>query len=163
MKFRIALTSLLALSVLGAVACDDDDEDPNGPPDIETFTADLTGAAERPTPVTTTATGTATFTATTTGSTTTITYSVTVTGLSGPATLAHIHGPADENNAAGPIVALTITGSGTSGNIITGSFTTTGHTTIDMAQLLTHMMNGQTYINIHTAANPDGEIRGQID
>lgn len=163
MKFRLVLTSLLAVSVVGAVACSDDDDDPNGPPGSETFTANLTGAAEKPTPVTTAATGTATFTATTSGATTTITYSATVTGLSGPATLAHIHGPADVNSAASPIVTLLITGTGTSGTIVSGSFTATGHATIDMAALLTHMRAGNTYINIHTAANGPGEIRGQIN
>lgn len=162
MKFRIALTSLLALSVVGAVSCDDDDEDPNGPPDTETFTANLTGDAERPTPVTTAATGTATFTSTTSGSTTTITYSVSVTGLSGPATAAHIHGPADVNSAATPIVTLIITSTNTSGTIIAGTFTATGHATIDMAALLQALENGTTYLNVHTAANPNGEIRGQI-
>lgn len=162
MKVRFALTALLAFSTLASVACGDEDEDPNGPPDTETFTANLTGAAERPTPVTTAATATATFTATTVGSTTTITYTVTVTGLSGPVTAAHIHGPANPGSFADPIVTLTVTGTGTSGTLIAGSFTTTGHATINMSQLLAHMDAGNTYINVHTAANPNGEIRGQI-
>jgi len=162
MKARFALTALLALSSVALVACDDEDEDPGGPPDTNTFEADLTGAAERPTPVVTAATGDATFTSSTSGSTTTITYTVTVTGLSGPATAAHIHGPAGVSAAADPIVPLTITSQGTSGVIISGSFTSTGHATINMAQLLTHMLAGNTYINVHTTANPGGEIRGQI-
>ena len=161
MKARYAFTALLALSTL-AVACDDEDEDPNGPPDTNTFNADLTGAAERPTPVTTNASGDATFTVSTSGTTTTITYSVTVSGLSGPVTAAHIHGPADANSAANPIVTLTVTGTGTSGVVVSGSFTATGHATINIAQLVTHMLAGNTYVNLHTAANPNGEIRGQI-
>ena len=161
MKVRFALTALLAFSTLASVACDDEDEDPNGPPDTNTFTANLTGAAEIP-PVTTTATATATFTSSTVGATTTITYTVTVTGLSGPVTAAHIHGPANASASADPIVTLTITGTGTSGTLIAGAFTATGHATINMAQLLTHMLAGNTYINIHTAARPGGEIRGQI-
>lgn len=160
MKVRYALTALLALSTL-AVACDDEDEDPNGPPDTNTFSANLTGAKERP-PVTTNASGDATFTVSTSGATTTVTYSVTVTGLSGPVTAAHIHGPADANAVANPIVPLTVTGTGTSGVVVSGSFTTTGHATINIAQLVTHMLAGNTYINIHTSANPNGEIRGQI-
>jgi hypothetical protein len=160
MKARHLFTALLALTTVTAVACDDDEEDPGGPPDTQTLTADLSGAAERPTPVATNATGDAEFVISTSGSTTTITYTVTVTGLSGPITVAHIHGPANATAVADPIVTLTaVTGSGST---FTGSFTTTGHATINMATLVTHMLAGNTYINVHTAANPNGEIRGQI-
>ena len=163
MKVRFALTALLALSTL-AVACDDEDEDPNGPPDTNTFNATLTGGAEKPTPVTTNATGTATFTASTSGSVTTIQYQVVISGnLSGPVTAAHIHGPAGVNDTATPIVTLSVTNTtGTTGTLVSGTFTSTGHATINMAQLLTHMLAGNTYVNLHTAANPNGEIRGQI-
>jgi hypothetical protein len=161
MKARHALTALLALSTL-AVACDDDDEDPNGPPDTEQLSANLDGAAERPTPVNTAATGDADFTISTSGATTTITYSVSVAGLSGPVTAAHIHGPAGTEATADPIVPLTVTSQGTSGVVVSGSFTTTGNGAISIATLVQHMLAGNTYINIHTAANPNGEIRGQI-
>lgn len=162
MKARHLFTALLALTTVTAVACDDEDEDPNGPPDTNTFTANLTGGQEVP-PVTTTATGTATFTASTSGSTTTITYTVTVTGnLSGPVTAAHIHGPAGVGVNANPIVPLTVSNTtGTTGVLVSGSFTTTGGATT-MAQLLAHMEAGNTYVNLHTAANPGGAIRGQI-
>ena len=146
MRLRNTLISLLAVSVLGAVACDDDDEDPNGPPDTQTFEASLDGAAEVPPVPTATATADANFTATTTGNTTTIVYTVTVSGnMSGPVTAAHIHGPA-----------------GTTGVLVSGSFTVTGHASIDMQELLALMDDGNTYINLHTTANPTGEIRGQI-
>lgn len=163
MKARHALTALLALTTVTAVACDDDDEDPNGPPDTNTFTANLTGAQEVP-PVTTTATASATFTSSTSGGTTTIQYTVTVNGdLSGPVTAAHIHGPAGTGTNANPIVPLTVSNAtGTSGVLVSGSFTTTGNASINMQQLLTHMLAGNTYVNLHTAANPNGEIRGQI-
>ena len=164
MQLRLAITtSLLALSAAGLVACDDEDEDPNGPPDTETFEANLSGAAEKPTPVTTTATGEATFTVTTVGTTTTVVYSVTVNGnLSGPVTQAHIHGPADANNVAPPIVTLQVTSQNTTGVVVSGSFSVTGHGAINIAQLIQHMVAGNTYVNLHTAANPNGEIRGQI-
>ena len=164
MKVRFALSALLALSTLAAVGCDDEDEDPNGPPDTNTFEADLTGAKERPNPVVTTAIGDATFTVQTTGATTTITYTVTITSgnLSGPLTGAHIHGPGGVNDAVGVIVPLTVSSTATTGTVVQGSFTTTGHATINMAQLLVHMLAGNTYVNLHTAANPGGEIRGQI-
>jgi hypothetical protein len=57
---------------------------------------------------------------------------------------------------------LTVSSQATTGVVVAGSFTTTGHATINMAQLLALMDTGDTYINVHTAANPDGEIRGQI-
>ena len=163
MKARHLFTALLALTTVTAVACDDEDEDPNGPPDTNTFNASLSGAQEVP-PVTTPATGSATFTSSTSGAVTTITYTVTVTGnLSGPVTAAHIHGPAATGVNATPIVTLTVSNTtGTTGVLVSGSFTATGHATIDMAQLLTHMMAGNTYVNLHTAANPSGAIRGQI-
>ena len=164
MRLRNTLISLLAVSVLGAVACDDDDEDPNGPPDTQTFTASLDGASEVPPVPTATATADANFTATTTGNTTTIVYTVTVSGnMSGPVTAAHIHGPAGATGIADPIVTLTISNTtGTTGVLVSGSFTVTGHASIDMLELLALMDDGNTYINLHTTANPTGEIRGQI-
>ncbi len=162
MKARLAFTALLALATMTAVACDDDDEDVVQPPAPDTFTASLSGANERPTPTTATATGAATFTATTTGTTITITYQVVVTGnMTGAVTAAHIHGPSDANGTASPIVPLTVAGTGTTGTLVTGSFTTTGGATT-MAQLITLMKAGQTYVNLHTTANPGGEIRGTI-
>lgn len=165
MKVRFALTALLALSTLGAVGCDDEDEDPNGPPDTNTFTASLNGANERPTASTSTATASASFVSSTSGATTTIQYTVTITGgtLTGPITAAHIHGPGGVNDVAAPIVTLQVTSTGTTGVVVSGSFTTTGHATINIAQLLTQMLAGNTYVNLHTAANPSGEIRGQIN
>lgn len=163
MKARHLFTALLALTTVTAVACDDEDEDVDAPPDTNTFTATLNGASEKPTATTATATGSAQFVATTTGSTTTIQYTVTVTGnLSGPVTAAHIHGPAGVNDVANPIVTLSVTSQTPTGVVVSGSFTSTGGATT-MAQLLTYMEAGQTYINLHTTANPSGEIRGQIN
>jgi hypothetical protein len=164
MKARLAAKTLLAVAALAVVACDDDDDPTGGGPVTETYTAALTGAAERPTPVTTTATGTAGLTASisSAGNLTSVTYSVNVTDLIGGATNAHIHGPAGVDEAAGILVPLTVTGTGTSGNIISGSFTTTGNAAVSMDSLLVLLRNGNAYVNVHTAANPDGEIRGQI-
>lgn len=161
MKARLAISALLACAAVTMVACDDDNEPTGGGNTPETFTATLAGADEVP-PVTTTATGSAGFTATPGTSATTVTYSVTVNGLTGPAVAAHIHGPADVNTAAGVIVPLTITGTGTSGAIIGGSFTSTGNANVSMDSLLVLLRNGNAYVNVHTALHPDGEIRGQI-
>ncbi len=71
-------------------------------------------------------------------------------GLSGPATMAHFHGPAapDKNAAVAlPIVPST--------SPFEGSATLTDP---QAAQL----MAGQWYVNVHTAAFPAGEVRGQV-
>jgi hypothetical protein len=46
-------------------------------------------------------------------------------------------------------------------NVSGTSGTLTGTLTLDAAQL-TALLEGRTYVNIHTANNPGGEIRGQI-
>jgi hypothetical protein len=74
-------------------------------------------------------------------------------GLSGPATAAHIHGPADVSGNAG--VALNLVSGGAPSSPITGSATLTPAQAADL-------MNGKWYVNVHTQANPSGEIRGQI-
>jgi len=81
----------------------------------------------------------------------TLTWSVEYSGLSGPATAAHIHGPADPGADAGVVVPFT----GSLASPIKGSATLTD---TQIAQLKA----GKWYINIHTAANKGGEIRGQL-
>ena len=174
---RLALSALAA--GLTALGCGDYNSPTAPGTSIDSrFTASLAGDAERPTPVTTTASGTATLstsTRTTTGSSDpynpstggttsqkTITYSVLVSLLSGPATAAHIHGPADEGNSADAIVSLAITSSAQSGTVVSGSFTATANSNVTMDSLLVLMRNGFAYVDVHTAAHPDGEIRGQI-
>jgi uncharacterized protein (TIGR03118 family) len=112
------------------------------------FPVTLNGASQVP-PVQTSASGSASLTLV--GSE--LFYTVTYSGLSGPVTAAHIHGPADTTNSAPPIIPFNppSTASGTfSGNV--------SLTPVQVAYLLA----GQTYINIHTATNGGGEIRGQI-
>ena len=123
----------------------------------------LSGAKERPTPVLSTATGTATFEVRSDGS---VKYNISVAGLTG-AIMAHIHaGVAD---SAGPIVvplfnATPPTGPIT-GTLASGSFTSTNIQIpgISLDSLLTLMRTGRTYVNVHTEANPGGEIRAQIE
>jgi hypothetical protein len=80
-------------------------------------------------------------------------YEINYSGLSASATAAHIHGPASTTTSAGVIVPLN-SPSGTAGTIA-GTATLT-------PQNLAYILAGQTYVNIHTTANPGGEIRGQI-
>jgi hypothetical protein len=80
-----------------------------------------------------------------------LSWTVSYSGLSGPATAAHFHGPAEAGKNAG--VAVPIPNQATSP--VTGSATLTDAQAADL-------MGGKYYVNIHTAANPGGEIRGQV-
>lgn len=77
-------------------------------------------------------------------------YTVTYDGLSGPAVAAHIHGPAKPGQNAGVIVPL-----GNPASPIKGS------ATLSPAQMKM-LEEGETYVNVHTAQNKAGEIRGQL-
>ena len=153
--------ALAAAAAIAGLACNDDN---TAPAAATRFTATLTSAAERPTPNSSTATGTATFTIDETAGT--ITYTVTVANIVN-VIASHIHvGRAD---AAGPIVvnllaatppAGTITGTLTSGTITAASIGT--GVPITFASLVALMRSGDIYTNVHTQANPGGEIRGQL-
>ena len=120
------------------------------------FNATLSGAAERPNPVTTAGTGAAT--ASLDG--TTLTVNGTYQGLSGLATAAHIHGPADETTAAGVLCPLTLTPGSVAGTgTVSGTCQLNG---TPPAATVENLRNGLMYVNVHTAANPGGEVRGQL-
>jgi hypothetical protein len=81
-----------------------------------------------------------------------INWSISTSDLSGPAVAAHIHGPAEPGANAGVVVNLAPNGMA---NPLMGSATLTD-------TQLAEVMAGKTYVNVHTAKNPMGEIRGQI-
>ena len=118
------------------------------------FSAHLSGSQENP-PVAGGGSGTASLTLTDKG----LQYFITVQGLSGPITGAHIH--SGERGTNGGVIfnlGADFFG-GNPGSTQSAHGFWTGPTTAQIADLL----NGDLYINIHTAANPGGEIRGQID
>src|SRR4030088_417767 len=80
-----------------------------------------------------------------------LTWKVTYSGLSGPATAAHFHGPAEAGKNAGVAVAIP----NATSSPAEGSATLTDAKPADLTA-------GKYYINVHTAANPAGEIRGQV-
>jgi len=80
-----------------------------------------------------------------------VTWRIIYSGLSGTPTAAHFHGPAQPGANAG--VAVPIPNVATSP--VEGSATLTDAQAADL-------LAGRYYINIHTAANPPGEIRGQV-
>jgi hypothetical protein len=103
---------------------------------------------ERPVPKGTKAGAAGRFTATLNG--TSLSYRLTFTHLSGPATAAHIHIGA-RRHAGAVIVPLC----GPCTSPVTG-------TTALTADQVKDILAGKYYANVHTAKNPNGEIRGQI-
>ena len=118
------------------------------------FVAQLSGAAEVPS-VSTAAHGTAHFHVSNDGST--VSYKVVVNKPSSPVVAAHIHSaPAGVN---GSVVQVLFPGSNIKVNKNTTIFSGTFPAT---PALLSLMASGGAYVNVHTANNPPGEIRGQV-
>jgi hypothetical protein len=112
------------------------------------FTAKLDGAAETP-PKVTDGRGAAEVTLDTT--TRRLSWTIDYSGLTGPATMAHFHGPAAPGVAAGVTVPIT----GPMASPLTGT------ASLNDGQI-GDLLAGLWYVNIHTAKYPGGEIRGQV-
>ncbi|MEX3954501.1 CHRD domain-containing protein [Trinickia sp. EG282A] len=118
------------------------------------FSVPLNGSEQVP-PVQTKATGDAKLTYD--PDTRVVTWDITTHDLSGPATMAHFHGPATEGKNASPVVWLSKKGS--TSTPIEGPIK--GKATLSEEQAK-ELMAGELYINVHTKEHPDGEIRGQV-
>jgi len=140
MPRRIAC--LLAAAVLLACAS------PGRSQDVR-MSANLDGKRQVP-PVETA--GSATATVLFDKDTRTVTWDIYYTGLSGEPTAAHFHGPASSGAAAGVQVDLAPEGFS---DPLRGSAQLT-------AEQADQLLAEDWYVNFHTAAHPDGEIRGQI-
>ena len=79
-----------------------------------------------------------------------VTWKITYKGLTGPATMAHFHGPAAPGTNAGVAVPIQV-----QPNVMEGQATLT-------PQQMEDLQAGRYYINIHTQQFPGGEIRGQV-
>ncbi|MBF8293791.1 MAG: hypothetical protein HW389_336 [Bacteroidetes bacterium] len=115
------------------------------------FTAKMDGSQEVP-PVTTTATGTGAFVLNAAG--TALSYTITVNGLTINA--GHFHNGA-AGVAAGVVKTLTFVN-----NTASGVWSSADATQPLTDSLLTELLRGRLYVNVHTTANPGGEIRGQV-
>jgi CHRD domain len=111
--------------------------------------ADLKASAEVPPKD---SAGTGTLTATLNTETNEFTYHIEFSGLTGPVAAAHFHGPAAEGANAKPQLPI-------KGTPITSPIDGKATLTAEQAK---ELVDGKWYFNLHTAANPGGEIRGQI-
>jgi hypothetical protein len=140
----------IAIFLLG-MSCSDgyNSPSPNPNPTTVTYVATLNAASEVP-PTTSAATGTATLTF----NNTTKAFTITVTHNVVNPTMAHIHrglaGDAPANNIVFPL-------NSTSATTYTLSGTLTAAQEADLKAV-----PALYYVNIHTNANPTGEIRGQL-
>jgi hypothetical protein len=131
----LAFAALLALSPAAFAA-------------TENFAADLKAANEVPA---NDSKGSGTLTATYDTASRKLTYTASYRDLSGPATMAHFHGPADAKTNAGVVVPVKEM----------APMTLKGEATLTDAQAA-DLEAGKWYFNIHTAKNKGGEIRGQV-
>jgi len=131
-RIRLAGLGLAALLATGSIAA----------AETVQLKADLKGS-------TAAATGNATVTYDTASQQ--VTWRISYSGLSGNPTAAHFHGPAQPGANAGVAVPIP----NVAASPAQGSATLTDAQAADL-------LAGRYYINIHTAANPAGEIRGQV-
>jgi hypothetical protein len=80
----------------------------------------------------------------------TVSWKITYKGLSGPASMAHFHGPAAPGTNAGVAVPIPVQPNGMEGSAVL------------TPQQMEDLQAGRYYINIHTQQFPGGEIRGQV-
>jgi Cu/Zn superoxide dismutase len=83
-------------------------------------------------------------------------YQITVSGLTGPISASHFHKAAPGENGG---VVRTIS---FDGNTASGAWRTTDRNQPLTSELIGDLLSGNIYVNIHTEANPSGEIRGQV-
>ena len=125
----------------------------------EPFTASLDGDKSVP-PIAGDGTGSATVTISDDGQS--VSWNVSWSGLTGPPGAAHIHIGAA--NATGPVMIPfePVSATGTTGTFNASDYTGGDGLPADWAGVLAAIRGGNTYVNVHTAANPPGEIRGQL-
>ncbi len=134
-RFLITAGALVAVVAMGSAAH----------AEMLKFHADMVASEETP-PVDSKGKGTADFTVDT--DTKKISWVVKSEGLTGDVTAAHIHGPAAVGEKAPPEIDMS-------------KAIMEGNADITDAQLA-DIKAGKTYVNLHTAKFPDGEIRGQL-
>jgi hypothetical protein len=133
-------TAFIPLVLITTLAC--------GPACAEKLKATLDGKSEVP-PTTSSGTGSADIDYDPASKK--LSWTLSYSGLTGPAIAAHFHGPAEPGKNAGVMVPIP----NASSSPVEGSATLTDAQAADLEA-------GKYYVNVHTAANPAGEIRGQV-
>lgn len=92
----------------------------------------------------------------------TVKYTISVKDLSGPATMAHIH--IGKAGVSGPPAYTFTVNKVASGKLAEGTIDLSKNVSANVSgdSLKVLLNNGSAYINVHTAAHPGGEIRGQV-
>jgi hypothetical protein len=125
----------------------------------ETFTTELSGENSVP-PLDVEGSGDATVTISDDGQT--VSWDVTYSGLTGAPAAGHIHVGAAGANGPVMIPFAEVTETGTSGSFAAADYATGEGLPADWDGVLAAIRDGNAYVNIHTEANPGGEIRGQL-
>lgn len=172
---RKSILAAVALMALAALITSTARAKPNHD-DVTTYRAQLTGFGEVPPKL---VAGHGNFTGTLSADGTTISWTLTWTGLTGPAQVAHIHF-GQPQNVGTPVVffcgggtkpASCPDGPGPSGSgSLTGTWTAADVVAVpsqnvragDFAGFLEILRVGLGYANVHTTLFPAGEIRGQV-
>ena len=157
MKHPALWSLVLFLALTAVVACnkDDDNNGNNNNSNIVSKNGLPISGDQEKNPVTSNASGTMNVSYDKT--TKMLTLGVTWTGLSGDPVGAHIHGPAAKGENAGVVVDF-------HDNVTTAAGNFNRTITVDgQAIKEDSLLAGYYYFNIHTPANPGGEIRGQIE
>lgn len=150
-RSAFAATALAALAACSHMGMHEEMHGASAPAAMmETYTATLTPAEEVPPAAESKGSGTAEVHVNI--MTNEITYKVTWNGLTGAATMGHIHGPAEPGKEAKPVVPF---------EGVAGKTSVEGKAKLTAAQY-GDLAAGLYYVNVHTAKYPNGEIRGQL-
>ena len=156
---KSALISAFVLAVAVGVACGND----NSQPQPKVFNIALATANETPPCPDAGVNATGTAKVTVPADDQSVVVDVTYSGLSGPATAAHIH--SGTSAAAGPVVLPfgAPLDSPFSKTLTAADYTPGTGTPPDFASFVTALKaGGAGYVNVHTAGCKAGEIRGEV-
>ena len=145
---RVFLITIAAVTAFAATGCGMINGMMNKQSNMVAFTTQLRASNEVPVNA---STGTGSVDAVLNKDTSLFRWKANYSGLSGPATAAHFHGPAPVGANAGVALAWPTP----------MSASMEGSATLTPAQVA-DLMAGRWYANVHTAANPGGELRGQM-